>query len=75
VHRQSRLFPQLRKVRNASFCLMLSMVGYCTAIVFLSLAYSLYLPVMTGFAIAINRAFQREMSVQKLAPAAKLGGA
>jgi O-antigen ligase len=61
LYRRSRSQPPFRKLRNAAFCLMLSMVGYCTAIFFLSIAYTSYLPVMTGLAIALNRAFEHQL--------------
>jgi hypothetical protein len=38
------------------------MIGFCMAIVFLSLAYTYHLLFLTGFAIALNRAVQKELS-------------
>ena len=38
---------------TASFCCQLSLVGFCTAIIFLSLAYTMYLPTMSGLAMVM----------------------
>ncbi len=52
---------QLRFFVTASFCLQIALVGFGVAIVFLSQAYSLYLPLLAGLAIAMDRAVQREV--------------
>ena len=49
-------------IANASFCYLLSMVGYMTSIIFLSNAYRYYLPIMIGLAVAMNVTAEREMS-------------
>lgn len=49
-------------IANASFCYLLSMVGYMTSIIFLSNAYRYYLPIMIGLAVAMNISAEKEMS-------------
>jgi hypothetical protein len=63
----NRVYKQARRqgyteIANASFCYLLSMVGYLTSIVFLSNAYRYYLPVMIGLAVCLTVCAQREMS-------------
>jgi hypothetical protein len=60
AYRQARARQDCQDIRSAAFCVMLGMVGYCTAITFLNFAYFFYLPAMAGLAIAFNRAAQRE---------------
>jgi hypothetical protein len=60
AYRQARARQDCQDIRAAAFCVMLGMVGYCTAITFLNFAYFFYLPAMVGFAIAFSRAAQRE---------------
>ncbi len=50
------------EIANASFCYMLSLVGYMTSIIFLSNAYRCYLPMMIGLAVALTVSAQKEMS-------------
>jgi len=63
----NRIYGQARRegyteIANASFCYLLSMVGYLTSVFFLSNAYRSYLPIMIGLAIAITVSAQKEMS-------------
>jgi hypothetical protein len=63
----NRIYGQARRegyieIANASFCYLLSMIGYLTSIVFLSNAYRYYLPVMIGLAVALTLSAQKEMS-------------
>ena len=62
VEKRCRNVPQLRAAGILAFCMMLSLIGFCIAIVFLSLAYTYHLLFLTGFAIALNRAVQKELS-------------
>jgi O-antigen ligase len=62
VEKRCRNVHQLRAAGILAFCVMLSMIGYCGAILFLSLAYTYHLLFLTGFAIALNRAVQKELS-------------
>lgn len=74
----NRIYGQARRegyteIANASFCYLLSMVGYLTSIIFLSNAYRYYLPIMIGLAAALIVNAQKEMSRGRgvnLAPAA-----
>lgn len=59
--------PDLRRFRLGAFCLMLSMVGFGVAIFFLNMPYAMYLPALTGLAIAFSQATDREL---QSAPAA-----
>jgi O-antigen ligase len=60
--REARRRPDCRDISIAAFCVMLGMIGFCTAATFLSLAYSFYLPAMGGLAIAISRAAKQEFA-------------
>jgi O-Antigen ligase len=53
IARVSRSKPGFAEVRNAVFCLRLSVASFCTAIFFLNFAYSFYLPALAGLAIAM----------------------
>jgi O-antigen ligase len=53
------------EIANASFCFLLSMVGYTTSIVFLSNAYRYYLPIMIGLAIALTATATQAMSLSQ----------
>jgi hypothetical protein len=63
----NRIYGQARRegyteIANASFCYLLSSVGYLASIIFLSNAYRFYLPVMIGLAVALTVSAQKEMS-------------
>ncbi len=62
VEKRCRNVPQLRTTGLLAYCMMLSMIGFCMAIAFLSLAYTYHLLFLTGFAIALNRAVQKELT-------------
>ena len=69
----SRTYRKARQYRhtdiaNASFCYLLSMVGYLTSIVFLANAYRFYLPAMIGLSIALSAAAEKEMAAAGEAP-------
>jgi O-antigen ligase len=64
VYRAARYRPELRSMAMACFCCQLSMVGFCTATIFLSLAYAMYLPTMSGLALAFSRSLDRELARQ-----------
>ena len=53
--------PKLKKYALAQFFLMLSIVGFGTATIFLSLGFSMYFPAMMGIAIAWDRAIRNEL--------------
>jgi hypothetical protein len=63
----NRIYGRARRegfteIANASFCYLLSMVGYITSIIFLSNAYRYYLPIAIGLAVALIVNAQKEMS-------------
>lgn len=62
VYRRSRREPRLQKAGVAAFCILLSMIGFCAAIFFLSLAYTYYLVFLSGLAIALSRAVDRDLA-------------
>jgi O-antigen ligase len=51
--RQVRGQPGAEEIELTIFCTALSLVGFCVAIFFLTLAYRFYLPTMSGLVIAI----------------------
>ena len=67
-YRRASQSERLKKLRAASFCLMISFTGFAVAIFFLSLAYTFYMPFMSGLAIAISRVIDRELAGTASAP-------
>jgi O-antigen ligase len=51
----TRRRPELNELRSATFCLLLSMVGFGIASFFLNLAYHFYWLALTGLATSISR--------------------
>ncbi len=62
THRKARQNPRHRQIATATFCVMLSMVGFCTAMAFLNMAYSYQLPAISGLAIAMAGAAAKEFA-------------
>jgi O-antigen ligase len=62
-YRAARSRPELRSMAMACFCCQLSLVGFCTAILFLSLVYTMYLPTISGLAIVFSRLLDRELAL------------
>jgi O-Antigen ligase len=63
VYSRSQRQPRTRRTQQigrTAFCLLISLVGFCTVSLFLSLAYRFYLPALTGIAIALYRAANQE---------------
>jgi len=58
--RRRRPTKETQQIRATAFCLLISLIGFCTASFFLSLAYRFYLPALTGLAIALYRAVQQK---------------
>jgi O-antigen ligase len=58
LHKQVRGSPELQDVFSALFCMRLSMIMYCTAILFLNFGYFFYLPAMAGLAAVLSGAVQ-----------------
>ena len=51
--------PGVQRIKVTAFYLLLSLVGFCAASFFLSLAYRFYLPAFAGLAIALGRAVKQ----------------
>ena len=68
--RQMPATPMNQKIRRTCFAVMLSLLSFCTAAFFLSMAYRCYLPAMTGVAIAVARAAEREWQLNPQAATA-----
>jgi O-antigen ligase len=62
VYRQARKRPECEDIRIATFCIMLAMTTYCTAITFVNFAYFFYPLAMTSLAVAVSRAAQNELA-------------
>jgi O-antigen ligase len=63
----NRIYVRARRegypeIATASFCYLLSMVGYTVSITFLSNAFRFYLPFLIGLAVALSAAAEREMA-------------
>jgi len=64
TYRQACKRPECEDIRIATFCIMLAMAAFCTAITFLNFAYFFYLPAMTSLAIAVYRTAQDEFATR-----------
>ncbi len=69
VFKRARGSPEFQEIRTTAFCILLALVMYCTAITFVNFAYFFYLPAMASLAIAVSRAAERELNLNRL-PAA-----
>jgi O-antigen ligase len=69
TYRQARTSKEQRQIAMAAFCIMLSLVGFCVSILFLSLIYKYYLPVLSGLAISLASAAEREFASAPQQPA------
>lgn len=69
TYRQARARQDCEDIRTAAFCVALALVAYCVAIMFVNFAYFYYLPAMSGLAIAISNAAQREFASRSTHPA------
>jgi O-antigen ligase len=61
VSRKARA-AQHSDMYTACTCLILAIASFCTAMAFLSVAYRFYLPLLTGLAIALAAAADRELA-------------
>lgn len=59
--RQARDCLAVRRLRSLCFLLLMAQVSFCTSIFFLSLGYRFYLPFLSGFVIALQRAVKNEL--------------
>jgi putative inorganic carbon (hco3(-)) transporter len=63
VYREAGKRPRTQEnqqIRATAFCLLISLVGFCVASLFLTLAYRFYLPALSAQAIVLYRAVQRK---------------
>jgi hypothetical protein len=81
----SRTYKQARAqnngdIANACFCVLIAMVGYLVAAIFLAMGYRFTFPAMVGLALAIHFAAQKQLAAGAIAtpiparPAQVLGG-
>lgn len=54
---------EMRKLNLAAFCMLVSMVGFCTAVFFLSFAYHFHLPAMAGIAMSLAQVAEHEFGI------------
>ena len=62
VYKTARTNLAFRNIAAAAYCLQLSLIGFGVATAFLSLAYTVYLPALTGMAIALSAVAQSEFA-------------
>jgi O-antigen ligase len=60
THKRAKLDPRFRDIESVSYFTQLGMVAFCAASFFLPMAYHFYLPAISGLAIAIAAAAERE---------------
>jgi O-antigen ligase len=60
INSKARKRPDCRDIAVASFCALISTVGFCVCVTFLSFGYFFYLPFLGGLAVAMWRAADRE---------------
>jgi O-antigen ligase len=68
--RQARANPANRDIAAATFCLMLGIVGFMTAITFANFGYRFYEPALCGLCIVMYTAAQHEMAARQSKAAA-----
>jgi O-antigen ligase len=56
LYRQTRDNPALKDVANLSFCLLAGILVYAASTFFFHIAYSIYLPALAGFSLALRLA-------------------
>ena len=56
LYRQSRDNPALKEVASLSFCLLAAILVYAVSTFFFHIAYSMYLPALAGFSLAVQLA-------------------
>jgi O-antigen ligase len=62
IHQRTKGTTQHNAIAVPAFCVMLSLVGFCAAAFFLNQAYRFYLPALSGLAIAMAAAAEREIT-------------
>lgn len=73
VYRATRWRPEpvFQDIALASFCLLIGFVGFAIAIFFLNFTYLFHSPTITGLAICLSRATQRELQKVSGLPAGR----
>lgn len=69
TYRKARKRPDCADIRDMTFCVLLAILCFCTAISFLNFAYFFYGPAMAGVAIAVSRAADSEFDRRSLVAA------
>jgi len=64
---KARQRADCKDIQIAAFCILMGMVGFCTAATFLNFAYMFYQPALGGLAIAFDRAAELEFEVRSRA--------
>ena len=59
----------LKSLHLSVFCMLISMVGFCVAVFFLSFAYHFHLPAMTAIAMVLATAAEQEFGISVNRPA------
>ncbi|MFN3325134.1 MAG: O-antigen ligase family protein [Bryobacteraceae bacterium] len=73
TRRQASRSPEHLEITRMTTCILAGFGGFCIAIAFLNFAYFFYLPAMSGLAIAISRAAERQFNGQSANAAASPG--
>jgi len=66
--RQARERPDCADIARIALCALVALTGFCVAIIFLSLAYTFYLPTLAGFAVGLSRAAAGEFRIRPQGP-------
>jgi O-antigen ligase len=67
IWRRARKQPEANWIKQAAFCLALSMTNFSICIFFCSMSYQFYLPAMVGLVVAFGFAASRELDHLQLA--------
>lgn len=59
---------ETQQIKATAFCLQISLIGFCTGSLFLTLGYRFYLPALTGLAISLYRAAQQKWRLEAVPP-------
>jgi len=73
VYARAKTDPRFTNIRNAAFCMMVSILGFSICIFFASMSYRYYLPGLVGLTVAFATAAKREMNTSSPAQPAPSG--
>ena len=68
TYRQARARSDCVDISRVTLCVLVALAGFSVAIIFLSLAYTFYLPALAGLAIGLSRAAASEFRVRPQVP-------